>query len=267
MFKAFSVDLQTVFPEIVTHVDLDTDKAVQHIEKEFFPHIMKVMQKDSSFFKEKDRILFGVNLSEIWKIDGVSGTTQDAIWKHIHLCFLASFLHGDIREKIGTIMSTMKTVWSGKDDEISKVLNDESSQGHITAILDFILETRIVKVFMEIVQQFDVSEFELDVSNPVEMLEMIKNPEHPVCKKIITKLQKLLQEKVQSGSISPQQLSSEIEAIKAKLMSVFGNAFSEALGGTKSDVPASTLMSSSPEARRQRMLARLQKKQRDKKSS
>jgi len=267
VFKAFSNDLQSAFPEIVTQINLDTDKAVQHIETEFFPQIMKIVQKDDSFFRDRIRVLFGVNLSEIWKMDGVTDSTKEAIWKHLQLCLIASFLHGDIKEKIGTIMSTMKTMWAGKDDEISKVLNDESSQGHISAILDFILDTRIVKVFMEIVQEIDISEFELDISNPQHLIEIVKNPEHPVVKKVVTKLQRVLQEKVEKGSITPQQLSGEIEAIKAKIMSVFGNAFSQVLGGTKSDVPSSALLGSSPEARRHRMLARLQKKQRDKKSS
>jgi hypothetical protein len=158
-------------------------------------------------------------------------------------------------------------MWTGKDDEISKVLNDESSAGHISAILDFILETRIAKIFMEIVQQFDITEFGIDIGDAEELFKIVKNPEHPVCKKIIAKLQKILKDKVQSGSITPEDLSSEIEAIKAKLMSVFGNAFNEMLGGGKTGAPPSALLGSSPEARRQRMLARLQKKQRDKKSS
>lgn len=267
VFKAFANDLQTAFPEIVTQVDLDTDKAVSYIEIELFPQIMKIVQKDESFFSDSNRVLFGVNLSQIWKTDGITDSMKDAIWKHLHVCLIASFLHGDVKDKIVTIMSTLKTIWAGKDDEISKVLNDDSSQGHISAILDFILETRIVKVFMEIVQEIDISEFEIDISNPPEIINIIKNPEHPIVKRIVTKLQKVLQEKIQKGSITPQQLSSEVEAIKAKLMSVFGNAFSEALGGKKSEVPSSTLLGNSAEARRQRMLARLQKKQRDKKSS
>lgn len=267
VFKAFSIDLQTAFPEFVTQVDLDTDKAVHHIENEFLPQIVKIVQKDDSFFTDADRVLFGVNLSDIWKSGGVSNSTKEAIWKHLHLCLISSFLHGNIKEKFGAILSTLKTMWTGKDDEMSKILNDDASQGHLSEIFEFIVGTRIAKIFMEIVQNFDVSELEIDISNLQELTEIMKNPEHPLAKKIITKLQKILQEKVQSGSITPQQLSSEIEAIKAKLMSVFGNAFSEALGGTKSDVPASALLGSSPEARRQRMMARLQKKQRDKKSS
>jgi hypothetical protein len=267
VFKAFLNDLQTTFPEIVGDVNIDTDKIVSHIEKTFFPNLMKIVQKDDTFFTGTEQSLFGVNLSEIWRTSGISDSTKEAIWKHVQLCLIASFLHGDIKEKIGTIMSSMKSLWAGKDDEISKVLNDDSSQGHIAAILDFVLETRIAKIFMEIVQEIDISEFDLDFGDPQALLDIVKNPEHPVVKKITARLQRILHEKTHNGSITPQQLSSEIEAIKAKLMSVFGNAFSEALGGGKADIPSSALLGSSPEARRQRMLARLQKKQRDKKSS
>jgi hypothetical protein len=49
-------------------------------------------------------------------------------------------------------------------------------------------------------------------------------------------------------------------------MSLFGNIFNDALGGRKSDVSASTLMANSPEARRQRMIARMQRKVREKNS-
>lgn len=267
VFKAFSSDLQSAFPEIVTQVDLDTEKAVFHIETEFFPQILKITQKDDSFFTDTTRILFGVNLSDIWKTDGVTDSTKDAIWKHLQMCLVASFLHGDLKDKIGTIISTLKTMWGGNDDELSKILNDNSSHGHIAAVLEYVLETRIAKIFIEIVQETDISEFDIDISDPQELIEIIKTPEHPIVKKIASKLQRVLQEKVQNSSITPQQLSSEMEGIKAKLMSVFGKVFAEALGGSKSDVSSSVLMGSSPEARRERMLARLQKKQRDKKSS
>jgi hypothetical protein len=43
--------------------------------------------------------------------------------------------------------------------------------------------------------------------------------------------------------------------------------FNEAMGLNRGETPAAVLVGNSPEARRQRMLARLQKKQRDKNSS
>jgi hypothetical protein len=97
-------------------------------------------------------------------------------------------------------------------------------------------------------------------------MDILRNPEHPVMKKVITKIKNVIQQKMQRGEISQQMITSEVEGIKAKLQSLFGNVFNDMLGGRRADVPSTVLMSNSPEARRQRMLARLQKKQRDKNS-
>jgi hypothetical protein len=47
-------------------------------------------------------------------------------------------------------------------------------------------------------------------------------------------------------------------------MSLFGNIFNDALGGRKGDTAA--LMNNTPEGRRQRMIARMQRKVREKNS-
>jgi hypothetical protein len=49
-------------------------------------------------------------------------------------------------------------------------------------------------------------------------------------------------------------------------MGLFGNIFNDAIGGRKADVPSSVMIGNSPEARRQRMLARLQRKVQEKNS-
>ena len=95
---------------------------------------------------------------------------------------------------------------------------------------------------------------------------MLKNPENPIVKKVITKVQGVIKEKIQKGAITQEEIVCEIEAVKAKVMSLFGNVFNDALGGKKGDIPASAMMGNSPEARRQRMMARLQKKVREKNS-
>jgi hypothetical protein len=178
-------------------------------------------------------------------------------------------LHGDIKQKIGTIFSAVKGVWnmSGQEnDDISKILNDEESEGHFMEIFEYLQNTRIAKMFMEIVENFDIEELELNLDNPQEIMDILRNPEHPVMKKVITKIKNVIQQKMQRGEISQQMITSEVEGIKAKLQSLFGNVFNDMLGGRRADVPSTVLMSNSPEARRQRMLARLQKKQRDKNS-
>ena len=163
-------------------------------------------------------------------------------------------------------MDTFKGIFAGKNDEISKILEDEDSQSHFKEILEFVMETKLAKLCMKMAEEIDMSDFEIDVENPEELINMLKNPENPIVKKVITKVQGVIKEKIQKGAITQEEIVREIEAVKAKVMSLFGNVFNDALGGKKGDIPASAMMGNSPEARRQRMMARLQKKVREKNS-
>jgi hypothetical protein len=147
---------------------------------------------------------------------------------------------------------------------ISKILEDSESSGRLKEVIDFVLETRIAKMFMEIVEQFDPAD--INFENPQELMDMLKNPEHPTVQKIVSKVQGIIKEKIRHGSITQNQLVQEIEAIKAKVTSIFGNMFNDALGMPRGETPSTVMLGNSPEARRQRMLARLQKKVRDKNS-
>jgi hypothetical protein len=159
-----------------------------------------------------------------------------------------------------------KGFWTGKNDEISKILEDDNTQSHFKEILEFVMETRLAKMCMKMAEEFDVSEFEINVENPEDLMNILKNPEHPIIKRLIAKVQGMIKDKIRSGAITNEQIVREIEAVKAKVMSLFGNVFNDALGGKKGDIPASAMMGNSPEARRQRMVARLQKKLREKNS-
>jgi len=251
----FLGELKKAYPDLPYNYELDN--TVKEFES-FYPGALKILQKDASFF-EVERKAFGVNLSEIEH-------TED-FWKHLTLSTIASFFHGDIKTKFGTILNTAKTLWTGDNDEVSRILNDESSEGHLENLYTFIMDTRIAKIFLEIMEQIDVSSIDIsNIENPGHLLEMIKNPEHPIIKKFIAKVQGLLKEKLTSGSYSQNQMVEEIEGIKAKVQSLFGNAVNDALGisGRRGDVSSAAFVSNSPEARRQRMIARLQRKQNEK---
>jgi hypothetical protein len=267
IFDTFLSDLKTAFPEIELQ-EYDLGKEAKQIEEMVYSSILKIAQKDETFFTSQDRILFGINISELWKS---SESNREAIWKHMIMISVAAFLHGDIKEKLGKILDTVKGLWSSsgrENDEISKILNDENAEDKITEIFDYIQNTRIAKMILEMVEESNVEEFvgDLNFSDPAEMMELLKNPDHPKIKPIIAKVQQKIQEKLQRGHYTQQQLMSEVEGIKAKLQSMFGNVINEMLGGRRAEVPAAVLTSNSPEARRQRMLARLQKKQREKTS-
>jgi hypothetical protein len=253
IFKEFT---KQVFSE---EIEFDLPKVVDEFEV-FYPDIVKIIQKDESFF-ESERIVFGRNLSLV--------ENREAIWNNLPACMFASFLHGDIRKKVDKVSSLIKNIWNAsgqENDDITKILNDEASQGKFDELIEFVLNSRIAKIFKNLMESIDLSEFELNVESAEQVIELIKNPENPTIKRMIEKIQGTIQDKIKRGEINQNTIVNEIEAIKAKVMSLFGNMFNEALGGRKADVPNHVLMGNTPEARRQRMLARLQRKFNEKNS-
>ena len=178
-------------------------------------------------------------------------------------------MHGDLKEKVGKLLGTFKNIWASSgqtNDEVKRILEDEHSEDHFKEIIDYLSETRLAKIFTQLVEEFDISDLEINFENPQEFIDVLRNPESPIMKKVITRIQGMIQRKMERGEFTQNQLVGEIEGIKAKITSLFGNIFNEALGGRRADVPSTVLMGNSPEARRQRMLARLQRKQREKNS-
>ena len=256
-FKQFTTD---VFPNET--IEIDIDATVLEMEL-MYPHVSLIIQKDITFFNEI-RTVFGRNLSDI------DETKRELIFKNLVPCMLVSFFHGDIKQKVGKISEIIKNLWNAsgqKNDMVTNILNDKASEGRFKEILDFILNSRLVKIFTSLVESFDLSEFELNVESPIELIEMIQNPENPIVKKIIAKIQNTIKDKIRRGEFDQNTIAREVEAIKAKVMGLFGNVFNDALGGRRQgNVPAATMMGNSPEARRQRMVVRLQRKLEEKNS-
>jgi hypothetical protein len=266
VFDDFVKDMQSAFPDITFDVSTIIDEAVQDIETSFFPHVVQIVKRDPNFFDET-RMMLGMNLSMFWSLAD-KDETRDMIWKNILVCMTASLLHGDIRSKFTRILEIAKSVWTGsgqQNDEVTRILNDENSESRLKEIFDYVMETRIAKIFMEIMETFDPADLEVDISNSQQFMEILQNPEHPIIQKTIAKLQKTLADKLRRGAFTQEQFQREIETIKAKITSVFGGMFNDMLGGQRSAVPSNVLLGNSPEARRQRMKARLEKKVRDKK--
>lgn len=268
IFTAFLEDLKNTFPDVLGELglELELERSIKTIETDFFPHVLRILQKDPEFFSER-RMLFGINLSSFFNHE--SKSTQEAIWKHLQLSLMASFMHGDIKEKVKVIIDIAKSYFakSGEGtDKIFAILEDKKSEGYLQEILDYVLNTKIAKIFTEIVEQIDISEFDLNFDSPEELINMFRNPEHPTIQKAIQKIQGLIKSKLEKGSLKNDDIRNEIEAIKAKITGFFGNAFNDMMGLKKGETSSAILTGNSPEARRQRMLARLQKKVRDKNS-
>ena len=241
---------------------VNIEKNIQELEA-FYPHIVSIVQRSPDFFTD-ERILFDGNLSLAF--DSCEHI-HDEIWKHLQMSIIASFMTGDIKQKIGTIIGTVKSLWSAsgqQSTELDTILNDENTEANLQELFEFVTNLRTAKVFMEILEEIDVPSLGVSLDNPMELVDIIRNQNHPTMQKCIHAVQRVLKQKAERGQLTQQQLTGDIEAVKLKVQSLFGNVFNDFLGGRKADVPSSVMMSNNPEARRQRMLARLQRKQREK---
>ena len=253
-FKAFRDELRSAFPSTEFAPYKDTDPA--EFEDLITPVILKIMQKDKTLFDEEFTV-FEVNLSPLFP------ENPDLFWKNIQKCGIASFLSGDLKAKFNKSADEVKKIWGGaghSTDEIEKLLGSEESRSKISEILEFVMTTRIAKVVMSLAESIDISELGIDFENPEEVLKSFQEANNPVMENIMKKIKTTLENKVRNGEFTKEMLAADIEAIKIKVQTAFGDMFIDMLGGRKADVPARVILGNSPEARRARMVARLQRK-------
>ena len=254
-FKAFRDELRSAFPSTEFAQYKDTDPIA--FEELITPSILKVMQKDKTLF-DTEFVVFETNLSPLFS------SNPDLFWKHIQKCAMSSFLSGDIKGKLNKVAETVKEIWGGSghsSDEIEKLLGTEESRSKVSEILEFVMTTRIAKVVMNLVESIDITELGIDFENPEEVIRTFQAAEaNPVIEKVMKKLKTTLEDKVRRGEFTKEMLAADIETIKLKVQTAFGDMFSDMLGGRKADVAPQVILGNSPEARRARMVARLQRK-------
>lgn len=277
--KDYISDVKTAFPEFASIIDsnYDLSKLDPSVECKFFeenlrPHIMKIMQKDDSLFEEPIQILRGVDMSSNWK--SLPDETKENIWKYVRMSVAFSFLGGDPADQLKSVIDLFKGFWSqqtGRDaDEIDGVLNDENTKSSITELLEVFSNSKIAALITEMVETIDPSSLgleDIDLTDLSKLTDMLKNPESPILKKAMGIITKFIEEKIKKGVVTKEELVAEIEGFKARITGSFGKLIKETLIGAPTDGrqthSADTLMSNHPDARRARMLARLQRKQRE----
>lgn len=232
-----------------------------HIEATFLPHLLRVIQRDAALFTEFD-LFPGI------KVEWVD---NDDNWKVFHMAMLYSVLHGDPKEKFGKILESVKSMIPGggaQADEIQKILEDEETQSSMSELLELVMSTRLLTLVGDIVQSVSFDDLNIDMENPEALLEMLRNPgESPALTALMERAKSVLEDRIKTGKINQQELQRDIEMVRAKFQSSFGKYLNEQLIGAPGNTTGNTaqqIMSNHPEARRARMLARLQKRQKEK---
>lgn len=236
-----------------------SEEVLKHIEDTFLPHVLRVLKKDNTLLTEV----------ELFPGKKVEWTGSDEEWSLLNMSLLYAVLHGDPKEKFGKIFEAVKGVLPGDSDEISKVLDDEETKNSFQEILELVMNTRLASLMGDIAQAIQYDDLDLDLENPEKLLEILKNPQESVAIKVLTeRAQEALKERIESGKINQQELVREIEMLRAKFQSSFGKYLNEMVvgdaGGGTTGNTSGQILSSHPEARRARMMARLQKKQKEK---
>ena len=238
------------------------EELFEHLEQTFLPHLLRVLQKDNTLLSEVD-LFPGIKVT--WE-----GT--DDQWKKLHMALIYSVFHGDPKEKFGTLFDAIKKAVPGmggagdQTDEIQKILDDEETKGALSEIMELVMNTRLVSLVGDILGSLSFDDLNIDLENPETLLEMLKNPQdHAGLNQLMERAKSLLEEKVKSGKINPDELRRDIEMIRAKFQSSFGKYLNEAIlgddGADRTGNTSQQILSNHPDARRARMLARLQKKQ------
>ena len=238
------------------------EELFNHIEQTFLPHLLRVIQKDNTLLSEVE-LFPGIKVE--WE-----GTDEQ--WKKLHMALLYSVLHGDPKEKFGSIFEAIKSAIPGQTaqtDEIQRILEDEETKTSMSEILELITGTRLMSLVGDIVQSISLEDLDFDIENPEQLLEMLRNPqESGPLNTLMERAKSILEDRVNTGKINPQELRREIETIRAKFQSSFGKYLNEAIlgeeAGNTTGNTANQILSNHPDARRARMLARLQKRQQQK---
>lgn len=246
----------------VAGVPRASEELFSHLEEVLLPHLLRVLKKDNTLLAEVD-LFPGVRVP--W-----DGTDQE--WSLLNMALLYSVLHGDPKEKFGKIFETLKGLVPGggaQSDEISRILEDEETQSSFQEILELVMNTRLASLMGDIAQSVKYDDLDLDFENPEKILAMLRNPqESPVLQEMMDRAKMILEDRIRTGKINQQDLVREIEMIRAKFQSSFGKYLNEMIvgdaGGGTTGNTSQQILSNSPDARRARMLARLQKKQKEK---
>jgi hypothetical protein len=237
-----------------------SDELYAHVENVLLPHVLRVVQKDNALLSEVE-LFPGMKVP--WE-----GTDEE--WSLLQMTLIYAVLHGDPKEKFGRILESVKSMFPGSHaDELDEILNDEETKDSLKEILDLVVNTRLASLVGDIVQDISLEDLGVNLENPEHLMEILRNPqESPVIKQIMERAQAVLEDRIRSGKINQQEIAREVENIRAKFQSSFGRYLNEMIIGDQGNTTGNTaaqILSNHPDARRARMLARLQKKQKARK--
>jgi hypothetical protein len=257
IMRDFLRDLFTTFPEyksdalenIILNDEAPLEDLFAHI-KSVFPHrFFDILYKNADIFNDDEKnteFLPGINFAEIWKMEDVSDTTRETIWKYLQLVMFSvletlnsedsfgdtaklfeAINEDELKNKIEETVEQMKGLFSNVEDgnnsegiNLEDLPNPESVHNHLNGLLDGKLGKLAAEIAEETAKDFevDLNEEGGDVGDMFKKL--FKNPGKLMG--LVNNISTKLDAKMKSGDIKESDLMKEASDLMSKMKNMPG---------------------------------------------
>lgn len=247
-------DMKDSFPEFSEQLDkVPTYPNLKDVVKEnFTKHSEKLAAMDDSVFAEPGvELLPGIDFHLVWKLEGISDTTKEALWKYIMFTMGWSL--------VGDMLFNLKAPEGEAPMDMSLDGVNEMFEGMFKNLVDEnipkeFMEGKLGQLVQEIAKKIKPEELGFDVNaSPMVMIKAIMERKEELIQKLMGIVKTVIDEKIASGELKMEELREEVMKLQktmGKMMAGFGAGH---------DTRASM------DPRRQKVLERLRKKRDGKK--
>ena len=256
--KDFLSDLFTTFPEyragadqmlvsIVETDDSPIEPLFEHVKKVFPERFFDILYKNTDIFADADKsteFLPGIDFAEIWKMDDVSESTRDTIWRYLQLLMFSilskiqdqtsfgdtakmfeTINEDELKVKIEETMEQMKGVFESAGSTPGEGINleDLPNADSVHEQLNGLMGGKLGKLAAEIAEEA-AKDFDMDLNEDGDVNDMFKkmfqNPGKLMG--LVNTISSKLDSKMKSGDINETDLMKEATDMMSKMNSMPG---------------------------------------------
>ena len=259
IMRDFLRDLFTTFPEykssvltnVVDNEDAPLEELFTYVKTVFPQRFFDILYKNDDIFTDSEKsteFLPGIDFADIWKMDDVSDTTKETIWRYLQLIMFSvletiqsqdsfgdtaklfeAINEDELKSKIQETVEQMKGLFSEmgakSEDGSSEGINlgdlpdPESVHEHLNGLLD----GKLGKLAAEIAEE-TAQDFEMDLNQEGDVGDMFKklfkNPGKLMG--LVNNISTKLDAKMKSGDIKESDLMKEAGDLMAKMKNMPG---------------------------------------------
>lgn len=261
IIKDFLGDLFTSFPEYREGGNdmligiLETDESqiepiFEHVKTVYPQRFFDILYKNDDIFEDEEKnteFLPGIEFADIWKMEDVSDSIKETIWKYLQLIMFSvletiqsqdsfgdtaklfeAIDENELKSKIEETVEQMKGLFEGVPNEngegseginLGDLPNPESVHEHINGLM----EGKLGKLAAEIAEE-TAQDFEMDLNADGDVGDMFKklfrNPGKLMG--LVNTISKKLDSKMKSGDISESDLMKEAGDLMSKMKNMPG---------------------------------------------